>query len=470
MKLRLAGAACSALGLAVLLAVCFATPDVAAADGSGEVAIEFANGDVRLAGTLVLPEGEGPFPAVVLAHGSAAESREPYLVDARMLAQHGIAAFAFDKRGTGVSTGDLEFASIEDLVGDLRAAVGVVAARSEVTVVGVLGVSQGAWLAPFVAADSPEVGFIVQVTGSATSLGAQNLFDGGRHFEQAGFTEQDITRYVRAERLLYSLRGAIDAGWLPLPRYWFVSLDPFAEPAEAWRDVGIPALVLFGGRDDLVPTATSRAILGEGEGLLRHPWSRVVELDGYPHALGGPARNEDARYVELVTGWVSSVAAGTEPSLAESRAPNSGSPAWFVASARPGWWGSGPVQLGLIVLLLASALGLLVAAVRSSGGRGVRLAVGLQALLVFASVAGVVFILQWVLAAEGSEAVPPVPLASVVRPLAAVSAVVAIGLGLVAIRWRGMGRTRALLPGVASIAGLLSAALAAYWELLGTPL
>jgi predicted acyl esterase len=59
-----------------------------------------------LAGTLIPPEGEGPFPAVAILHGSGPDTRATYLPDATMLARAGVAALIYDKRGTGESFGD----------------------------------------------------------------------------------------------------------------------------------------------------------------------------------------------------------------------------------------------------------------------------------------------------------------------------------------------------------------------------
>ncbi len=65
--------------------------------------VEKLNGE--LPGTLTMPEGEGPFPAVVLVHGSGPSDRDesigmlkPFLDIAEDLAGKGIAVYRFDKR------------------------------------------------------------------------------------------------------------------------------------------------------------------------------------------------------------------------------------------------------------------------------------------------------------------------------------------------------------------------------------
>ena len=92
---------------------------------SREVTFQSAAGDVRLAGTLLLPPGEGPFPAVALVTGSGAQDRDeslmghkPFLVIADALARRGIASLRWDDRGAGASTGDHMGSSMEDFAAD----------------------------------------------------------------------------------------------------------------------------------------------------------------------------------------------------------------------------------------------------------------------------------------------------------------------------------------------------------------
>ena len=69
----------------------------------------------RLAGTLTVPAGEGPFPAAVLVSGSGAQDRDeevfghrPFWVLADHLSRRGIAVLRYDDRGSFESTGDFD--------------------------------------------------------------------------------------------------------------------------------------------------------------------------------------------------------------------------------------------------------------------------------------------------------------------------------------------------------------------------
>src|SRR5215472_10019071 len=85
-----------------------------------EEEVTFRNGDVTLAGTVIIPKGPGPHPAVVVTHGAGPDGRQKpaYNSDGYFFAHHGVAALIYDKRGVGRSTGEYQTASLEDLADD----------------------------------------------------------------------------------------------------------------------------------------------------------------------------------------------------------------------------------------------------------------------------------------------------------------------------------------------------------------
>jgi hypothetical protein len=96
--------------------------------------------EVTLAGSLMLPDGEGPFPAAVLLSTSSAEDRDatssgfaPLREMAVSLAENGIASIRWDDRGMGRSTGKHTYQyTVQDFVGDAVAAVAFLRNRQEI--------------------------------------------------------------------------------------------------------------------------------------------------------------------------------------------------------------------------------------------------------------------------------------------------------------------------------------------------
>lgn len=125
--------------------------------------VTISSGGVQLAGTLVLPPGEGPFPAVVMVPGSGPLTRRTARYIADYLAYHGVAALAMDKRGTGGSGGEWNGLSHRDWAGDVEAQLDFLAARPEIDPdrLGLFASSEAGYVAPLVAGRRPDVRFLV---------------------------------------------------------------------------------------------------------------------------------------------------------------------------------------------------------------------------------------------------------------------------------------------------------------------
>ncbi|MCX8014053.1 MAG: alpha/beta hydrolase, partial [Rectinema sp.] len=139
-----------------------------------EVFFENPTVAVTLAGTLSLPSGKGPFPAVVLVSGSGPQDRDealaghrPFLVIADYLARRGIASLRYDDRGVGASQGNFAEATTLDLTLDAEAAVAFLKKHPEIdpTRIGMVGHSEGAIIAAIAASRNPQISFIVKLAG-----------------------------------------------------------------------------------------------------------------------------------------------------------------------------------------------------------------------------------------------------------------------------------------------------------------
>lgn len=145
---------------------------------SSEVSFSNEAAKVALAGTLTVPHGKGPFPTVVLVHGSGPINRDgnvaghkTLLVLADHLSRNGIAVLRYDKRGVGKSSGSRDEATTLDLAADAEAAFRFLRTRPGVDTarIGMIGHSEGGVIAPLVAARTPALAFVVMLAGPGVS-------------------------------------------------------------------------------------------------------------------------------------------------------------------------------------------------------------------------------------------------------------------------------------------------------------
>ena len=125
-----------------------------------------------IAWCLWVPDGTGPFPAVMVLHG-AGSRKENHADFARLAAAHGFVALTFDNRGHGETEGDLD----PTVVDDLRLLAEWLAARPEVDAgrVGARGSSMGGLLAIHAGAASERVGAVVAICPAAEWMLAEDV-------------------------------------------------------------------------------------------------------------------------------------------------------------------------------------------------------------------------------------------------------------------------------------------------------
>jgi poly(3-hydroxybutyrate) depolymerase len=243
-----------------------AAPVPVAADARfSERDFSVGEGERALPGTLAMPKGDGPFPAVVLVHGSGAHDRDetigpnkPFLDIARGLAAQGIAVLRYEKRSKarpqdfaqGMFGVDDETTNDAVLAVDaLRKTEGIDPKR-----VFVLGHSQGGMMAPRIAAVSGHVAGLVLMAAPARSLLdiviEQNrrlaVLDDGKTSDAEGDAIAALTDQVRVTR-----DAATDPATktvLGQPAGYWRSIDAVDPVAEA-TSVALPMLVLQGARD-----------------------------------------------------------------------------------------------------------------------------------------------------------------------------------------------------------------------------
>lgn len=302
--------------------------------------------DVRLAGELTLPRGDGPFPGIVLVSGSEVVDRNskllghrPFLVLSDFLTRHGYAVFRHDDRGFGRSTGDAATATDDDFAADAAAALKWLRhqPRIDPARAGFIGHSQGGIKAPIAAAtERPD--FMVLLASGVTTM-AETLLLQHHDFERlAGRSDAELARLDRELRAIFEILRTSDSIEAAHRRLRAFAAAEGAGPAQAeklaaafatpWMMAELdrpvapiiaaydgPVLALYANKDLFVSAAVNAPLTGP---LLRHPASEVVVLSGLNHMFQPAERGDieeiwqiettmDAKALDTVLAWLNRV-------------------------------------------------------------------------------------------------------------------------------------------------------------------
>lgn len=308
-----------------------------------EVAYENRAAGIRLAATLTIPRGAGPFPAVVLIPASGPKDRDesisahrPFLVLADYLTRRGIAVLRADDRGLGKSGGKFAGASMADFAADAEAGMAYLKTRKQIDArrIGLLGHSEGGTLASMVAARNPGVRFLVLMAGTGVPgeevmvMQVRLLNAGTGPTLLVAERERQILDIVRQEKspaaVTQKLQQAMPGRTYTPPEIqeltapWFVDFLDY-DPATALRKVKCPVLALNGEKDRQVFAKQNLPAIRKALEDGGNQNFEIAELPGLNHlfqttAIGFPAEYPDLEEtiapaaLEKIARWIASQA------------------------------------------------------------------------------------------------------------------------------------------------------------------
>lgn len=293
---------------------------------------------LTLVGTLASP-ARSARGAIVLLHGSEPGRRDnPYFAYLRQrLVAKGWAVLSYDRRGVGESGG--QYSETPDLAvpaADAAAAARFLAARGFARV-GLLGISQGGWVAPLAATREPRVAFVIAISEPAVPPYAQSGFQRASEWVERGLTRKDADEARNLRSLVFRYwhgdvsRAEIDSAWtIGRARPWFarvregnellariaafervppvkalpaeiqeaVRSNFFYDPLPAARELRVPILHLYGAADRHLDVNESRAAFLAAYGdrataaiaVVEHAGHGMQRVDGEAECFDCPAQ------------------------------------------------------------------------------------------------------------------------------------------------------------------------------------
>lgn len=199
---------------------------------------------------VTLPEGKGPFPAVVMLHGTGSNKNEAgggYDLAAPAMAAAGIATIRIDFMGNGDSAASYKDYNYTSANIDAKAAADYMAKLDAVDAnkIAVMGWSQGGTNALLAAAAYP--GTFKAVVTWAGALDLSTMFD---NFEAAYETAKTTGSY----EMTFDWRDP-----LPVGERWFKEVKE-TKVLDAVKELKAPVLSIHGDKDDTVPMADSENV------------------------------------------------------------------------------------------------------------------------------------------------------------------------------------------------------------------
>jgi uncharacterized protein len=301
-------------------------PPYADRDAFTESETEVVTGDIRLPATLAIPNGDGPFPVVVLVHGSGPNDRDETLGPNKVfrdlawgLATLSVASLRYEKR-TRAAPEKLNLKTLtyrEETVDDALSALALAAddPRFDADRVVVLGHSFGASLAPLIAKESPHARGAILMAASTEDLIEAILRQTEYIFMSDNALSDAESSQLQAIRDAASKLDAGDASpsvFGGVTQVYIDALDAYDGPAIA-QELDVPILVAQGARDYQVLADTSFADWRNAlEGRANATFKLYPALDHLFMSGDGPsyprdyqrARNVSEEFVRDVAEWV----------------------------------------------------------------------------------------------------------------------------------------------------------------------
>ena len=306
---------------------------------SEEVDFENKPADVKLQGTLTLPDSKAKVPAVVLLTGSGKQGRDQdigghkhFWVIADYLSRNGIAVLRMDDRGFGGSTGDFSTSTTGDFATDAVAAVDYLKNRKEIDVsqIGLIGHSEGGATAVIAASQSTSVKFIISLSGGIINFGDIVITQLTDRLKSQNVPEANITLEMNWRRKLYEIvREPTDSAtaankmWMAyrelseediktmkwpegrmnhmisqlLGPWWrySISLDVVA----LYMDLDRPALLLFGEKDMQVTAVDNMAMIEDAVKYHNKTNITIQYIKGVNHLYQTAGTGSEYEYVQI---------------------------------------------------------------------------------------------------------------------------------------------------------------------------
>lgn len=256
-----------------------------------------------LYGTIYYPENSNG-KAIYLVTSSGNQDRSASRAEALLFAKAGYISFHIDKRGTGISDGNWQLATMPELCEDDLHALEFLHQSEKIDYadIGIKGSSQGATKVPYILQKQPKLAFGIAVSCPASTLLESDLnywknthieLIGKDHIEDASDLQEVVFQYIGANISKQSLEFKIEENksksWFH--NIWIPDLDQVEfdkklnySPLPYFKDNNSPMLIIEGTEDKIIP-ASSLDEIKKVIGPKKNEKTKFISLKGADHAM-----------------------------------------------------------------------------------------------------------------------------------------------------------------------------------------
>lgn len=191
---------------------------------------------------------------------------------AEFLAENGFFVLLPDKRGCGKSQGDWKTSSFQDLAADVISSVTYLKETEKLNKIGVMGLSQGGFIAPIAASQDTSINFVINIVGASVTLEEQIIHEVTNTARKKGLTPNEIKEVLELHILMKEY--ALNRDWEPLgnkfkelensnwaefaktfpnnPDIWiwdWIKMNINFDPMEYWNNVKQDVFIAYGSKD-----------------------------------------------------------------------------------------------------------------------------------------------------------------------------------------------------------------------------